>query len=89
MTFDTQARYVLVWVGTSTGLVECNSFHHLETVLADTYPNEGDRIRGALLHAGNWVNHPEDDMPFSTNYHFADDQEHYIVSVFRVKGLAS
>jgi hypothetical protein len=87
--FDTQARYFICWVGTSTGMVECNSFHHLRAVIEDTYPNEGDRIKGAILHPGNWVNHPEDNLPFTVNYHYMDQQEHYVVSVYRVKGLVS
>lgn len=88
MTSFIEGQYVLVFTGTSCGVIVCNSVQHMMNVLLDTYPNPGDPVRTHLQNPTNWEECP-DGMPFCCQYQHTDDTEDYTVTAARVMELQS
>ena len=76
-------RYIVTFVGTTNGVIECASFAHLRTVLEETYPNPGDPTLAYLLNPANWI--PDgNDMPFYAELLVSEPIEDYRLAVYRV-----
>lgn len=81
-------RYIVTFVGTTNGVVECSSAEHLVSTLRDTYPNPGDKTLAYLLNPANWINDGED-MPWNAETLVIDDDEDYRIAIYRVIEIES
>lgn len=84
-----EGQYLITFVGTTSGVVECDSVAHLRSTLEDTYPNPGDPVRGFLLNPKNWQVLESDDMPFFVDYGVFTAEDDYRVFVVRKAELES
>lgn len=76
--------YVLTFVGTTNGVIQCPSFNSLRATLQDTYPNPGDQTLAYMLDASNWLRAATDDMPFHVETLVSDEEEDYRIAAYRV-----
>lgn len=83
------ARYIVTFVGTTNGVVECQNFNQLSSVLHDTYPNPGDPTLAYLLKPANWLVSDSDDMPYNAETLVSEDTEDYRIAVYRVMEVQS
>jgi len=84
-----EGKYIVTFVGTSSGVIECPTIAALRTCLEECYPNPGDPTRGFLLNPRNWQTHPTDDFPFFVETAMFTDEEDYRVFVARKCELTS
>lgn len=83
-----EGRYIVTFVGTSNGVIECDSFAALRSQLQDCYPNPGDPTLAYLLKPANWIE-GSDGMPFNAEALVGTNDEDYRIAVYRVMEVES
>lgn len=87
--FFLDGKYIITLVGSSNGVVECESAEHMKNALQDMLPNPGDPTLAYLLDPTNWICDSEG-APYNAEA-LADDGElgDYRIAVYRVMELES
>lgn len=84
-----EGEYIVTFVGTSSGVVECPTMAALRACLVGIYPNPGDPTRTYLLNPVHWQTHTGDDFPFFAEAAVFDEADDYRVFVVRKCELTS
>lgn len=84
-----EGRYIFTFVGTTSGVIICDSVKGFRSTVEDLFPNPGDPIKVNLLSPARWQELPEDGMPFYIEVPFHNGSEDYVVRVYRECELVS
>lgn len=82
-------KFIVAFVGTTNGIVQCDSFAELQAMLHDTYPNPGDPTLAYLLGPAYWLPDANGDPYFVETLVADNGYEDYRVAIYRVIEVAS